>query len=101
MVDTPGEGVRVLEDALAGVRLPLTAGASDALRSGLCKFVDERRAAGWSVDRIVIAVKRAALDAGLADSLPDERASTQNEDALATMVRWCLDHYYAPNFGEA
>ena len=101
MVDTPGEGVSVLEEALARVRLPLTAAMNDALRSDLCAFVDERRAAGWSVERVIIAVKRAALDAGFdAGATSPGHNPNQYEKVLAEMVRWCIDHYYSPAVGD-
>lgn len=67
------------------------------LRAQVAAVVDELRALGWPAERIVIAVKEVATDAGLRPSphFPNvSTAPTNQDDLLARIVSWCITRYY-------
>lgn len=90
---------QLLLEALRRVRLPLPPPAQASLQAHVCAFVDERRNEGWSVERVIIALKQLAEEAGLFRGDFKGTAQSTPRDAerfLATLVTWCIDHYYRP-----
>jgi hypothetical protein len=68
-----------------------------ALRAQVVAVVDEFRALDWPPERIVIAVKEIASDAGLRPSpnFPKGATSpTDQDDLLSRIVSWCITRYY-------
>lgn len=69
-----------------------------ALRAQVVAVVDELRALGWPPERIVIAVKQIAADAGLRPSphFPNEAGTpTDQDNLLFRIVSWCITRYYS------
>ena len=69
----------------------------DALREQLYAAVDEFREAGWLPERVIIAVKQIAEDAGLRPSralLHNGAALSERDITILAVVRWCIEHYY-------
>ena len=69
----------------------------DTLRAQLGAAVDELKAAGWLPERVIIAVKQIAEDAGLRPSralLHHGAALTERDITIMAMIRWCIEHYY-------
>ena len=69
----------------------------DVLRAQLCAVVDEFKAAGCLPERVVIAVKQIAEDAGLRPSRAVMVAGaplSQRDTTMMALVRWCIEHYY-------
>jgi hypothetical protein len=59
--------------------------------------VDDLRQLGWPPERVIIAVKQIAEDAGLRPSrsvlmIADE--ATPNDAAIQQVVRCCIEQYY-------
>jgi hypothetical protein len=67
------------------------------LRARVCAVVDELKAADWPPERVIVAVKQVADDAGLHSSrrlLSATDPLTERDAALVHMVRWSIEHYY-------
>jgi hypothetical protein len=61
------------------------------------RFVDDRKAAGWPPERVIIAVKQIARAAGIQPSsfIADPVAPLTGVDGfLVDMVGWCIHRYY-------
>jgi hypothetical protein len=70
----------------------------DQLRALVFAVTDDLRAAGWTPERVIIGVKQIADDAGWRPSGHMFRIGdklTSRDDALAEMVRWCIQRYYS------
>ncbi len=68
-----------------------------AFQERVCAVVDELKGAGWPPERVIVAVKQVANDAGLHSSRSVLSASaplTERDVALVHMVRWCIERYY-------
>jgi hypothetical protein len=68
----------------------------EALRCHVWDYVDDRKNAGWTVDRIITAAKQIAREAGL---MPSNRVTTNAkigsmDQLLADMVGWCIHRYH-------
>jgi hypothetical protein len=69
----------------------------DTLRAQLSAAVDELKVAGWMPERVIIAVKQIAEDAGLRPSralLHNGAALTERDITMMAIVRWSIEHYY-------
>jgi hypothetical protein len=67
------------------------------LHSEVCAVVDELKAAGWPPERVIVAVKRIADEAGIrpTKAVLVRTAELANDDAmLVQMVSWCIERYY-------
>jgi len=88
--------------AVVTLRDDLSRGAapdSRALYDEVCAVVDHLKAAGWSPERVIVAVKRIADDAGLRPSravLAAQGALSPSDALLVRMVEWCIQRYYQP-----
>ena len=68
-----------------------------ALRAQVRAVVDDLRALGWPAERIIIAVKEIASEAGLRPSpnfTNPSASATDHEDLLSRIVSWCIERYY-------
>src|SRR5262249_41226494 len=57
-----------LEERLASLRVPLDAKTEREVQALLWAFVDDRKAEGWPAERVIVAVKQIAREAGLKHS---------------------------------
>jgi len=72
---------------------------SRALYGEVCAVVDHLKAAGWPPERVIVAVKRIADDAGLRPSravLAAQGALSPSDALIVRMVEWCIQRYYEP-----
>lgn len=98
--------MRILEDYAEQLREQLTvldfppsAASARGLNRLVADFVHERRALGWPPERVIVALKQVAQEAGLqsADRVSTLDAEiTARDELLGEMVRWCIDAYYSP-----
>jgi hypothetical protein len=63
------------------------------------RYVDERKELGWTPQRVIVAVKQIAHDAGLSPSArvagaPPDGNMTPTDRLLVDIVGWCIDRYY-------
>ena len=88
---------------LAGVRFPLTAPAEREIQRHVYEYADELKGLGLAPERVVIAVKYAANQAGIHATvvhLTNPRRLLDGKDKLLVdMVGWCIERYFgdAPN----
>jgi hypothetical protein len=72
-------------------------GLTEELHQRVRAMVDELRVAGWPPERVIVAVKQVAEDAGLRPSRGVLSATVPlnaQDAALVKMVRWCIEQYY-------
>ena len=82
------------------VRMPIDEGAIRELQHHVWAYVDDRKSAGWTPERVIIAVKQIARDAGLHPSslvVKPNAKITSTDELLVEMVGWCIRRYYASN----
>lgn len=68
-----------------------------SLHDEVCAVVDELKAAGWPPERVLVAVKQIADEAGLRPSaavLSASRPLTDRDTKLVQIVQWCIERYY-------
>lgn len=87
--------------ALASVRLPATEEDRSALTAQVCLFTDARRDAGWTAERILIAIKSHAMRAaGQARrrTPPHDWRDAQIEESytllLDHVIKVAIERYY-------
>jgi hypothetical protein len=87
-----------LRAELTSLQIPLSCESRDTLHTCVCECVDGMKAIGWPPERVIVAVKRIATDAGLRPSsrtvLP-EKTLTGVDRVLVEIVGWCIERYYA------
>jgi hypothetical protein len=88
-----------LRSQLASLHVPLDRTTRVALRARVSRYVDETKRLGWTPQRVIVAVKQIAYDAGLSASprvvgAPPAHAMTPTDRLLVDMVGWCIDRYY-------
>jgi hypothetical protein len=96
-----------LRDMLAGASSDFGAVLSDQrrqeeLRHQVCSVVDHLREIGWPAERIIVALKQIAKEAGLAPSLSLTKFSdplTDSDALLVRLVRWGIDHHFDTTVG--
>ena len=85
--------------ALKRASWPLDADGRMKLQGPVCAFVDERRNDGWSIERVIVAVKQLTEEAGVFRGDPGRglRVPPRDAERLVTMlVTWCIEHFYRP-----
>jgi len=68
------------------------------LRFHVRGVVDELKAVGWPPERVIVAIKQIADDAGLHPSrhlLSATGPLSEPDAAIVHMVRWCIEYYYS------
>lgn len=86
-----------LRDAFASLPPALSAQAKEQLRNKVEKFVDLAKAKDWPIERVIVAIKQVAAEAGVRSSTDVLRTNSHLEvrDALLLdVVRWCVERYY-------
>src|SRR5262245_39251342 len=71
---------------------------ADELLGTVYAAVDCLKAAGWSIEAIIVLIKQRADDAELAPlSHPalETAHATVSEVVRANIIRWCIERYYA------
>jgi len=99
-VETQGSRVAGLREHLGELRLPLDAPERQALRAAVGAYVGDAKERGDPPERVIVAVKRMAHDAGLRPSarvgLTTPTATRNAKDQLLMdLVGWCIERYYA------
>jgi hypothetical protein len=69
------------------VRPPLGQLAHDNLRADVWAYVDHLKADGWPPERVIVAVKRVASDAGFHPTATVTRGRRSGDDAIEGIVR--------------
>jgi hypothetical protein len=96
MISRP-EIVALREAYSAYASAPRDDAAADDIRPLVCRVVDVMKADGWPPERVIVAVKAIAREAGLVPSsgLMLAHAELDESDSLLTSsVRWCIEQYY-------
>ena len=86
-----------LRDRLARVTMPPTPHDLDEVREVVSRYTSDLQSRGWPPERVIMAVKRAAREAGLRASANQALAEsrwTDTDKLLAELVRWCIARYY-------
>jgi len=89
-----------LREGLIDTARAIAAGNHDVengLRDRVGAVVDDLRTLGWPPERVIIAIKQVAEDAGLRTSRNVLRVSGRLAEAdqiVQDLVRWCIEHYY-------
>jgi hypothetical protein len=86
-----------LRELLTFLPVPLDADTERDVQRLVCDFVDDRKAAGWPPERIIVAVKQIALEAGLRPSttvIKRDATLTTVDNFLVEMVGWCIHRYF-------
>jgi Mg-chelatase subunit ChlD len=94
--------VAALRDALAVVvelhPAPIGAENRTRIKDQVRAVVDDLRAAGWPPERVIVALKHTAYEAGLRPTrfvVLSQHASIDEHDGLIVdIVRWCIEQYY-------
>ena len=98
MLDRPS--VVRLRDELTQLTETMNAGNAareDKLRERVCTAVADLRNLGWPPERVIVAVKQLAADAGLRPSrnlLIISGQLTRHDEIVQRIVRWCIEEYY-------
>lgn len=67
------------------------------IRSAVCAFVDVVKPLGWTIERVLVEVKRIAeIEDGFLSRARLRRGVDQRdaERVLERTVSWCIDHYF-------
>ena len=93
--------VVALRDALSSLSStqPIAAAGlgSEVMRAHVYTVVDDMREDGWPVERVIIALKTIAENAGLRPTrvvLVASAPLTETDAIIASLVRWTLDQFY-------
>ena len=87
-----------LQDALAAVEFPVSPPLLDELRKRVCEYVDSLKSRDWPPERVIVAVKQIAHEAGFHPSplVQTEALMSARDELLVAMVGWCIERYYRP-----
>lgn len=86
-----------LQQWLLLANVPVDERSQRELQAYVWNYVDDRKRAGWPVERVIIAMKQIARDAGLKPSsfiVRPEAKITSMDELLVEMVGWCIRRYY-------
>ena len=86
-----------LQQRLTAVRPPVDPTTEAEVRELVWAFVDEGKAAGWPPERIIVAIKQIAREAGLMPTalvIQRNVAPTLVDKFLVDMVGWCIHRYF-------
>ena len=100
MDDQRDSSAVALRRELSGLLWPLDEPTHDRLLTAVCTYVDDAKQAGWGPERVLVAVKRIAHDAGSRPSArvvlttPLDQTLTAKDELLIALVGWCIEKYY-------
>jgi hypothetical protein len=86
-----------LQSLLRDVRFPLAAPIEREIQRNVCDYADELKGLGLPPERVIIAVKYTANQAGInatSAHLTHPRQLDGTDKLLADMVGWCIERYY-------
>jgi len=93
--------VTALRDSLVAVAARVSTADAERdtrLREEVRAAVADLKAAGWSPERVVIAIKQVARDAGLNPSRNlmtfEARTPTGPDAVIVNVIGWCIERYY-------
>jgi hypothetical protein len=87
-----------LREALASYAPAISVGNPAALRAKVEAFVDAAKAEGWPIERVIVALKEVAAEAGVRSSTDVLRVNSRlmtRDTLLLDAVRWCVEHYFS------
>lgn len=93
-----GVALRASLVSLATRSAPIDASDKALLRQRVFAAVDELKAVGWPVERLIVRLKEVALEVGFRPSRNASSMGPQVNDreaVVAEVVQWCIDRYYA------
>lgn len=99
-MDAQQDRATQLRQHFVEVRLPLDLSARRALQARVRAYVGEAKERGVPPERVIVAVKRMAHEAGLRPSarvvltMPHTPLNAKDQ-LLAELVGWCIERYYA------
>lgn len=85
-----------LRRVLTGLQFPLSDEAISGIRSRVFEFADDMMAQGWQPQRVIVAVKRLANDAGVYVSprvVWSPELVRGPDSLMVDMVGWCIERY--------
>jgi hypothetical protein len=88
-----------LRRQLEAARFPLDASTRAAVRQCVFDYVDLMKANGCLPERVIVAVKRVAHDAGLDPSrsvIQRHTPISETDTLLVDMVGWSIQRFYSP-----
>ena len=86
-----------LQAHLREVRFPLTAPVEREIQRHVCEYADELKRVGQPPERVIMAVKYTANEAGIRATraqLINPRDLDGMDKLLVDMVGWCIERYY-------
>src|SRR5262249_24807713 len=89
-----------LQQCLVLVSVPIGEGAMRELQHRVWAYVDDRKSAGWTPERVIMAVKQIAREAGLRPSSLVAKTNariTTTDELLVEIIGWCIHRYYSSN----
>ena len=82
---------------LAEVSFPLPAPLEREIQRQVCEYADELKGLGLPPERVIVAVKRVANEAGVSSTsriVPSPTLLEGKDKLLVDMVGWCIERYY-------
>jgi hypothetical protein len=89
-----------LQQCLLLLSMPIGDSATREIQHHVWAYVDDRKSAGWPPERVIVAVKQIAREAGLRPSTLVVEANatiTTTDELLVEMIGWCIHRYYSSN----
>jgi len=98
-VYSPEQTATELRSHLSALNIPLDRSTRNELRARVARYVDGGKELGWTPQRVIVAVKHIAHDAGLrpSDGIVGSQSQpglTASDRLLVDMIGWCIDRYY-------
>jgi hypothetical protein len=93
MYDSPaGHAVRANLRALADLTEPPSAAVRESLKLRVFAAVDELKAMGWPIEKIIVRMKELTDEVGL-KPFPGNPAPSRDA-VVRDVVRWCIERYF-------
>ena len=87
-----------LQARLSEVTFPLDPLTERAIRRQVCDYADELKRLGLPPERVIVALKRLANEAGVVSmsrTIATPKALDGHDKLLVDIVAWCIDRYYS------
>jgi len=94
--DRAAEIAGALQARLVEIHFPLNASVEREIQRHVFEYADELKGLGLPPERVIVAVKRVANEAGLHSSriIPSPKHLEGKDKLLVDMVGWCIERYY-------
>jgi hypothetical protein len=86
-----------LQASLVEISFPLTAPVEREIQRQVYDYADELKRLGQPPERVIVAVKRVANEAGVRSTsriVPSPALLEGKDKLLVDMVGWCIERYY-------